>query len=102
MNKLVRPTFQSRAAAALAIAALLGIVGSQARTPTLGRDANLHVNSSDSSDTRDSAGSTDDTLKSVTEVVNVPVTVRDEDQHLISDLKREDFSITEDGRTQEI
>jgi len=42
----------------------------------------------------------DHTLKSLTEVVNVPVTVRDEDQRLISDLKREDFSLAEDGRAQ--
>lgn len=40
------------------------------------------------------------TLKSLTEVVNVPVTVRDEYQHLVSNLTRNDFSLTEDGRAQ--
>lgn len=42
----------------------------------------------------------DPTLKSLTEVVNVPVTVRDEYQHLIPNLTRDDFSLTEDGRKQ--
>lgn len=35
---------------------------------------------------------TSPTLKSLTEVVNVPVTVRDEDGQLISNLARKDFS----------
>ena len=47
-----------------------------------------------------SVGEIDPTLKSLTEVVNVPVTVRDADERLVSNLKREDFSIAEDGRAQ--
>ncbi|HEV2349060.1 MAG TPA: VWA domain-containing protein [Terriglobia bacterium] len=47
-----------------------------------------------------SASAANPTLKSLTEVVNVPVTVRDDDQHLISNLTREDFSLAEDGRLQ--
>jgi VWFA-related protein len=42
------------------------------------------------------------TLKSLTEVVNVPVTVRDEYEHLVSNLTRNDFSLSEDGRLQVI
>jgi VWFA-related protein len=42
------------------------------------------------------------TLKSVTEVVNVPVTVRGPDQRLVHGLKREDFALTENGKAQQI
>ncbi len=45
-------------------------------------------------------GKSEHTFKSLTEVVNVSVTVRDADERLVSNLKREDFSITEDGRVQ--
>jgi VWFA-related protein len=44
----------------------------------------------------------DATLKSLTEVVNVPVTVRDDEKHLIPNLTRADLSLTEDGRAQSI
>jgi len=49
-----------------------------------------------------SAPPAEHTLRSLTEVVNVPVTVRDEDQQLVRDLKREDFVLKEDGRVQQI
>ena len=42
------------------------------------------------------------TLKISTEVVNVYAVVEDKKKHLISDLKKEDFELEEDGRPQEI
>jgi len=37
-----------------------------------------------------------------TDIVNVTVTVRDSEGHLVSDLKREDFAVIEDGRPQTV
>jgi VWFA-related protein len=42
------------------------------------------------------------TLKITTEVVNVYAVVEDKKKHLIPDLKKEDFELTEDGKPQEI
>ena len=37
-----------------------------------------------------------------TDIVNVTLTVRDGQGHLISDLTREDFAVQEDGRLQAV
>src|SRR5438552_2302181 len=92
---------RSRGAAALSVAVLLGIVGSLSGTQASGQQASPPLSkSAEPAGSFGLGGESDHTLKSLTEVVNVPVTVRDEDQRLISDLKREDFSLVEDGRTQ--
>ena len=42
------------------------------------------------------------TLRTETEVVLVNVSVRDNDGNFVRDLKKEDFTISEDGKQQEI
>src|SRR3989442_3611430 len=42
------------------------------------------------------------TLRTETEVVLVNVSVRDNDGNFVHDLKKEDFTISEDGKQQEI
>src|SRR5437588_5615143 len=42
------------------------------------------------------------TLRTETEVVLVNVSVRDKDGNFVRELKKEDFTITEDGKPQEI
>jgi len=74
-------------------AALLTAASLIAQTPSLSNPPKAERPSS-------ASVATNPTLKSLTEVVNVPVTVRDEYEHLISNLKREDFSLAEDGRKQ--
>src|SRR6266700_435946 len=100
MRQWTRFRARSRGAAALSVAVLLGIVGSRTGTQASGQQASPLSKSAEPAGSFVSGVVSDHTLKSLTEVVNVPVTVRDEDQRLISDLKREDFSLAEDGRAQ--
>src|SRR6266516_2110144 len=44
----------------------------------------------------------DSTLKTVTEVVNVYAVVRDRQGHLVRDLQRADFQLTEDSVPQDV
>ncbi len=99
MRPLVKFTARSCGAAALSVAGLLAIAGLLIGSSASGQRSPSSV-PSEPAGSSGFGGPSDHTLKSLTEVVNVPVTVRDGDQRLISDLKREDFSLTEDGRTQ--